>query len=461
MWYSPLPHQRKAVRYLLDHPYCTLMSLPGTGKTTMALSVLKITKEPALIIAPLQTVLASWPGEFDKWAQFRGLDWAIAHGKDKESAFNHKITLINPAGLAWLYTNSHVLKDKHTLIVDEGTTFKTWSTKQTKYLRKLVDIFNRRHLMTGTPTPNNALDWFAQQYIVDMGESFGKFITHFRKKYFYPCGYENRSWAAFEGTPEKLAHLARSRYYVAENENLSIPGTHFIDIEIQLPDDARKVYKQMESKLVAAVNGDKKVSKDSTDKYNKLRQIAAGGLYDKKEIGKAQEWATIHLEKAHKVASIINDLAQPVVVMYRYKFELPAIVKALNAAKKNIKIGMMNGDTPVSKKRSIESDWNSGKYDVLMLQPMSASHGLNLQHGGKHMIWATLDDSAERYAQTNKRLSRIGTKEPVIIYRLIVKGTVEKGVVFPRLEQKESDQDYLVRYCKRLQDRLSEECDDC
>lgn len=456
MWATLLPHQKSAVRYLLDHKQCMLFSKPGTGKTLIALSVMKITRSKSLIIAPLPTVLATWPGELRKWVQFKPLDWGIAHGKTRESAFGHDITIINPAGLAWLDSHQDLLVGKTALYLDEITMFKVWGTKRTKYLKRIVDRFSRRHGLTGTPVPNSVLDWFSEQYMIDSGASFGKYKTAFARKYFYPCGFKNRDWRPFENTYKIMSTLAFGRYFVAENKKLNIPGTHFIDIDIVMPDSARKIYKSMEQRLVADVAGTKRVSRDSTDKYGKLRQIAAGGLYDKRKEGEAQTHRVLHDTKSARVASIVAELGgAPVVVIYNFQFELLLLRSAL----RGLRIAELNGDTPTNKKAAIEDTWNRGDYDILLLQPKSASHGLNLQHGGSHMIWVTLDDSAERYAQVNKRLSRIGTTKPVIIYRLIAKGTVERGVVVGRLKNKERNQDTLIQYCESLQNSDNREDD--
>jgi len=407
-----------------------------------------------LVIGPLQTIITSWPDEIEKWAQFRRLDFGIAHGKNKKAAFRHDITLINPEGLQWLDDNQHLLEDKEALFVDESTLFKGFTRKRTKYLKRTLDMFDRRHIMTGTPVPRTCLDWFSQQFIVDQGDSFGKGITKFKKRYFYPTGYEMRDWAPFEGTHEKMVRMAKSRFFVAENKDLKLPGVHFLDVELSLPPKAAKVYKEMERKLVVKYtkNGKpiKKTADNETDKYGKLRQIASGALYDKEEKGKPRTYQKIHDVKFERARQIIEEVGEPMVVLFNRTFEATEMKKKL----KGLRIGELSGKVPVKDRPKIKKAWNNKELDVLLLHPQSGAHGLNLQHGGSQMMWLTLTDNSEYYEQANARLNRLGAKKGVVIYRLVMKGTVEKGVVLKRLLNREKDQDFLLEYCKKIQKQL-------
>jgi SNF2 family DNA or RNA helicase len=73
--------------------------------------------------------------------------------------------------------------------------------------------------------------------------------------------------------------------------------------------------------------------------------------------------------------------------------------------------------------------WNAGQLPVMLVHPASAGHGLNLQHGGHTMVWASLPWSLEEYQQTNKRLARNGQQHPVVIHHLLSPGTVDYTVL--------------------------------
>lgn len=94
-----------------------------------------------------------------------------------------------------------------------------------------------------------------------------------------------------------------------------------------------------------------------------------------------------------------------------------------------------------------ELDWNKGKIDILLAHPASTAYGLNLQDGGRHVIWFGLTWSLELYAQANKRLHRQGQQGEVIIHRLIAEGTRDEDVI-TALEDKGNTQESLLRSLK-------------
>jgi len=445
MYFEPLPEQSVAICRLLNTPRCALFALPGTaGKTAMALSVLKIAREmnlrkKALIIAPLQTCLTTWPNEIAKWYQFSQTDFAVAHGNKKASAFSHDVVIINPDGIKWLYSNQELLEGFDTLFVDESTMFKN-RVKRTKYLLKLLPRFARRHIMTGTPTPNSLLDWFMQQLIVDDGASFGKYITHFRRRWFYPVDYMQRNWEPKEGTAKELSLLAAPHVHTVSG-TAKIPGVDFIDRRVALPNSAQKIYDKMRTKLVAEVREQRLLAKSKGTSYGKCRQIAAGGVYRKDK-----SFEVIHTTKWDVCEAIVNELqGSPVVVLYQFDFEINEMMRRL----KKKKCAALNGHTKIKDREKVVAAWDRGEIEVLFLHPRAGAHGLNLQAGGRHMIWLTLPDGREPYEQANRRLRRLGASlGGIVIYRILVRNTVEVGVVDYRLRTRATRQDALLRYCE-------------
>ena len=70
-----------------------------------------------------------------------------------------------------------------------------------------------------------------------------------------------------------------------------------------------------------------------------------------------------------------------------------------------------------------EEAWNAGEVDVLLVHPASCAYGLNLQAGGRHVVWYGLNWSFELNDQGNCRLYRQGSPyEKVFVHYLIVQG---------------------------------------
>ena len=94
------------------------------------------------------------------------------------------------------------------------------------------------------------------------------------------------------------------------------------------------------------------------------------------------------------------------------------------------------------------SKWNDGDLDCLMAHPASAGHGLNLQHGGRVIVWSTLTYNYELFAQGNARLARQGQKRNVQIHYFVAADTCEERAV-AALSRKQAEQREFLNMTKQ------------
>ena len=97
-----------------------------------------------------------------------------------------------------------------------------------------------------------------------------------------------------------------------------------------------------------------------------------------------------------------------------------------------------------------EEDWNKGKIDILLAHPASTAYGINLQYGGRHIIWFSLPWSYELYAQANARLFRQGQEKPVIVHELMCVDTVDYDIKKSLSEKGQNQEDVLRALKARL-----------
>jgi SNF2 family DNA or RNA helicase len=86
---------------------------------------------------------------------------------------------------------------------------------------------------------------------------------------------------------------------------------------------------------------------------------------------------------------------------------------------------------------------------MLLIHPQSGGHGLNMQHGGHHIVFFDLPWSLELYLQLIGRLARQGQTQVVIVQLLIAAGTRDEDV-YEGLIEKEDIQEKLFLLLKRL-----------
>ena len=149
----------------------------------------------------------------------------------------------------------------------------------------------------------------------------------------------------------------------------------------------------------------------------KLSQIASGTLYTDSNLN----YTVVHQRKLEQLEYIINNTNSPVLVAYHFKSDKDQIIKYLTDKKLDVR--SFDG-TP-----EMIHEWNTGAIPIMLLQPESAGHGINIQDGGHTLIWYTLSWSLESYIQTCGRLNRQGQKHPVVIHHLLTADTIDNHIL--------------------------------
>jgi SNF2 family DNA or RNA helicase len=210
-------------------------------------------------------------------------------------------------------------------------------------------------------------------------------------------------------------------------------------VELSVPQ--LKQYRKFEREYVTSVAGKTIEAKTAADLSGKLLQLASGIVYD------AQKNENVfHDEKIEALREIVEEAGgTPILIAYWYKSDLRRIKKAFPKA------------VELDSKRETEDRWNRGEIEILLAHPMSAGHGLNLQHGGNVIVWFGACWSLESYLQLNKRLHRTGQKHTVYIKHLLTKNTIDE-LVIKVLSQKDASQQRLLDALKdKYEPLLSEE----
>ncbi len=461
MKFAPHDYEKKGIAAVVSNPCMGLFWDPGLGKTVTMLSAFKILLEQKmarrmLVVTPLRPMYMTWPAEIKKWDHTRHLKCGILHGPMKSSVLNDpdvKIHVINPEGLKWLARTVDDPSDYWDILcVDESTRFKHTDTERFKMLRPMLEKFGRRYILTGSPAPNGLLDLFGQIYILDLGTSLGRYITHYRSNYF-SC-YDGFNYVPNYGAEgqiyAKLAPLVQrldARDYLKLPELVGACGFSDEPLirEVELSEDARKVYNKMESYMIAELEQDTVVAVNAASVSNKCRQIANGGLYgseERKDLG-ARGVYDLHDAKTDAVEEIVEELqGTPALVAYEYEHDRDRLLRRFGP-----NTPWIGGGVGAAKFAAIEALWNAGKIPVLLAQPQSVAHGLNLQGTKAAVIWHSITWDLEVYEQFIRRVWRQGQEGRVFVHHVVAKNTIDE-VVMGMLKKKDKTQRALLNALK-------------
>lgn len=343
-----------------------------------------------------------------------------------------------------------------TVIIDESQGFKSHDSRRFLALASVRPAMTRLIELTGTPSPNGLHDLWSQVYLLDQGQTLGQNITAFRDRWFTPKMVPGTTtpakWIPTANAEaeihEAISHLVMS----AQNTSLQLPALSIQDVNVTLPPDLLRAYKDFKRDLVLDIvqtyttdDGTLTQSVESIIAENqavltsKLMQFASGTLYtaDPDDPSTKGRYEVIHDKKIEMAEYLVrNNGGEPVLIAYHFKSDREQLLTRLRKA--SVDAQAFDGS------RDMVRRWNAKQIPVMLLHPAAAGHGLNLQHGGSTMIWYTLPFSLEHYLQTNGRLFRTGQTKPVTIHRLIAKGTQDERMPSV-LAGKQRIQDDLIK----------------
>ena len=440
MKYSPHNYQTYATDFIVGHPEAAVFLDMGLGKSVITLTALldlcldRFEIAKVLVIAPLRVARDTWTAELQKWDHLKCFTYATVIGSvsEREAALRKKahIYLINRENVSWLIEESGFPFDFDMIVIDELSSFKSYQAKRFRSLLRVRPTVKRIVGLTGTPAGNGLTDLWAEFRILDLGKRLGRFITHYRNRYFLPDKRNGMTVYSYKPLPgaEDAIYRQISDITVSMKaiDHLDMPECIFNDVTVSLSEEERQKYDTLRNDLILSLGEDEIDASNAASLSNKLSQMANGAVY-----GEDKTVHRIHDRKLDALEDLIEAAnGKPVLVAYWYRHDLERI-----RARFCVREIRTSADI---------SDWNAGKIPVAVIHPASAGHGLNLQAGGSTLIWFGLTWSLELYLQTNARLWRQGqTAKTVVIHRIVAEGTVDE-LMLKALDRKERSQNSLI-----------------
>lgn len=421
-------------------PHIGLFLDMGMGKSATILTILADSpKGKALVVAPLSVARNVWAQETQKWDHLKHLKVSKILGAEKErlAALKEKadIYVINNENLKWLQ-----LQDQRFdyLIIDESSRFKDPSTQRFKALKKMLKMFKRRIIATGTPTPQSLQNIWSQIGILDLGERLGTSLTKFRDTYMMP-DQRNRhtnmiySWKLQDGAEQTINDKIKDICFsMKADDYLQLPEMSIIDHSLDMDNKVRKAYDEFKKDMVIEIENQTITAVTAAVLINKLLQFTSGVLY--KEDG---TWEHVHDTKLEYLEDLLED-GTPSLIFYHFKSSLEALQKRFPEAE-------VLSDSAIER-------WQSGKLKQILVHPQSGGVGINLQNNHWHttnVVWFDLPWSSEGYQQGIKRVHRQGQTKPVIVHRLVMNNSADEQVI-KSLEGKINVQEIILEALKYI-----------
>ena len=454
------PHQRIAVKWLLESRQGILGDDMGLGKTLSilcALQELKTRREVtrALIICP-NSLVRNWLREAAQWTKDLRLH-ALPQGKrareeymlelESHGQYDGIIVNFETARLDYVYPTLQRLfsSQGNLLCIDESQRIKNPQSKAFEVIRDLSKSFGRRFLLTGTPTPRDLSDIWGQMMIVDQGERLGKnfydWLTSVAE-----LGNKYSEMAVRRYLPEQVEETILRVHEVLlrrrKEEVVNLPPKTFSTRDIELTSSQEKRYDEVRNELLLrmrTIDGKDYVrSIDSIlEQYLRAVQIASNPrLVDPTWVGDPAKF----LELDQIVNEIVEERGGKLVIWTNYLGN----VDELTARYSKLGVAPFSGKvSPAKRQASIqEFQETESKLKILVAVPAAGGVGITLT-AAQTAVYVEKTWNAEHWMQSVDRIHRIGQTGLVNIISLHA-CKVDELIAF-NLRRKELNQARLLR----------------
>lgn len=450
----------------------------GTGKTIAALSIVKDNPELKwLIITPKSIIKTSWLDDLEKfYPEFKLLPILSKAEMTKK--------MLNNFAKKWnikvddLYTkadgfitnpetfrnNIEFFKDCKGLIFDESSLLKNNESEITKkiiayskgYIEKIVkdekgkwkkevikisDGLKKIYILSGTPAPNNYMEFWGQMALIDealLGDNF----YAFRNKYFYSFGYGNYQWDYKRGAKQAIMErVERKSLFITKEECLDLPEKSYIIREVTMPTKAMEYYRKMEEeKFIELGDGTSVKAPNVLSSLMKLRQITSGFIIDNEN-----ELNMIHKAKLNELMDTLSEIEnKQVIIWIQFKNEVENIKKALEEKGKTV-VTAYSGTKDIND--SIEK-FKTGKAQYIIAHPKTLKFGVTFTNC-TYAVYYSLSYSLEDYQQSHDRIYRKGQTKPCTFIFLLAPNTIDY-VCYSVVHEKKDISREIIRYSKQI-----------
>lgn len=438
---TPFDIQRKTAAMLTMNKRAYVLNGMGTGKTKASLwswRYLNLRGEAGklLVVAPLSTLNFTWAREV--FQTLPGVRVQVLHGTkakrmqrlaDPEA----DVYIINHDGLAVIADELAKRSDIDTCILDELAVYRNGTATRTKITRKVVAGMKWAWGMTGSPTPNQPTDAWAQCSLLTP-TTVPKYFNRFRDEVMYKL--TQFKWAPKQGALDKVFEVMQPAVRFTLDDVMELPDLVERTVDIEMGPKQAKVYKQMEEQAHIMVNSQEITAMNAGAVLNKLLQISTGYVY-------TRDGDVVTLDNDERLTALVdavNSTDRKVIVFVPFVHALEGIKKRLTSEGYDVR--QVSGATPSGEREEAFNLFqNTSAVKVLVAHPQCMAHGLTLT-AADTIIWFAPMPNLEIFEQANARIRRIGQKHKQQI--LMFSATKAEQKMYAKLRAKQKVQNLLL-----------------
>ncbi len=469
------PYQVSAVAHAMAVKNAANFSVPGSGKTTVVLSVFAILRDrrevdKIVVIGP-RSSFVPWEEEFHACFLRRPRSVRISGGRRKRLKLFRLADSMELVLMTYQMANndqegliSLLRRNKAMLVLDESHNIKrfeggTWATA----LIGIGTHANRRMILTGTPAPNSAIDLWSQMTFLWPNPP----VLGSRDEFKYRGGQENgRSLHALR---EQLFPL----YWRTRKSALHLPTPRFEPIKLELRPYQKAIYTALAAKvlseivkaptertrlrlwrkarmvrLLQAASNPALLTHDSIE--FQVPPLSAAGLSVDQLIQNYPRYETpVKVDFAVRLARQLVERNKKVLIWTAFVHNIRTLERTLSDLRPRVVYGDVpkdeTEDIEFNREKMIHEFKTSPKYPILIANPSACAESVSLHRVCFHAIYLDRTFNGAHYMQSLDRIHRVGMKpqDKVHYYLLQSTNTIDE-VIDKRLDEKQAHMSKLL-----------------
>ena len=397
--------QQQALRDTSDRNRVAYYLDMGLGKTFVGSEKMHQLGAKVNLVICQKSKIDDWVNHFKEHYTFNA--WNLSNKKEMNCFYDDVAYVMKYGGMVVGFINyelafrrPELLKlTEFTLMLDESSLIQNESAKRTKFIMKMKPA--NVILLSGTPVSGKYERLISQIHLLGWNIAENTFWNQ----------YVNYHYDDNEGFPllivdgyKNTDRLIRKMHehgcvFMKTDEVFELPEQIWNDVKIP----TTKEYKNFRKSGIVTVGDDELVGDCTLTKMLYERMLC--GHYNQNKISTFRD--------------LLESTSNRVIVFYNFDAELREI--------ENVCLEL---DRPTSIVNGHERDlYCYEQYDdaVVIVQYQAGSMGLNLQASNR-IVYFTPPLSCELYAQSKKRIHRIGQQQTCFYYRLICESSIEKRI---------------------------------
>lgn len=464
---SPKRHQVRAYDKLWNLDFAALFMGMGSGKTKTAIDLLRINEhkfDKVLIICPL-SVRHNWTLQLQAHDTLKMPFYVYEYGtkkhekeyKDFLDISGKKVMIIGAESLAYktlpgiaieyvkssptaiVFDESHLIKNPGSYAKTKKTFSGSTRTANAIWLAKHSVL---RYILTGTSISEGIENLFSQFTFLSPNILGTSNYYALRNRYVVFDSFEKNTVIGYKNLNELHSLIDRYCFVCKKDDVVDLPPKNKTVRYLDLLKEQKDVLTHFKRTRNIDLPGktEKSGLVQALSMCGILQQINAGYYVTDDKI----KTPIFDPKKDPKINEIIDILDgrsfdSGVVIFAKYIYEIQNIY---NQLREKYRCEVFYGDTDMDKRGQIVADFESGKIDILIVNPRVGGTGIELIRADLMIYYSNSFSYVDRI-QSEDRAHRIGQNKVVTYIDLIYKGTIDEKIL-RALESKKSLSELLT-----------------